>query len=755
MRGPVSSGAGWGLARENMMKRRDVRQIELKEGNLVLDVPVPAQIVPPGNKSEEMNKMRYTAATCDPDDFQSSKYTLRPFLYGRKTELFVVMTMYNEDEILFLKTMNSVIKNITHLCDRSKSTTWGHDGWKKVVVVVVSDGRKPCNPRTLKVLQLMGAYAEGVAKDHVGDKEVTAHIFEVTTQAVVSEAGDVSIGAVPIQIIFVLKEQNKKKLNSHRWFFNALGPILKPNICILLDVGTKPSGTSIYELWKTFDKNPGVGGACGEIKVDTGRGCGNLLNPLVAAQNFEYKMSNILDKPLESVMGYISVLPGAFSAYRYAALQNDSRGKGPLASYFLGEKMHSPGANAGIFERNMYLAEDRILCFEIVTKKNEAWRLVYVKSAEAATDVPNTVPEFISQRRRWLNGSLFAAIHATIFFFKIWTSGQGFFRCITLQFEFIYMFINLVRRIADLFSLSVFFLLQSATQTTGAQDPFFGAGDIIFQVFSKLYIVVIFVILICSLGNRPQGSNVFFTGSMVLFAILQLMLLYCAGWTVYNAVPHTAAGWANILDLIADNSTFRDIVISLGATYGLYLVSSLMYLEPFHMFTSFIQYLLLLPSFVNILMIYSMCNLHDVSWGTKGSTTTGDLGSAKLTKKDGKEVMEVEVPQNKDDLSELWLQARGEIRNKPAEVPDKRAPEVKQSDNDKNYRTNVVLIFLGSNMAVILIFTSDFFLNWYVLNTTDTTVNPYLSFIFYSVAGLSAIRFIGSFFYLVLRLVGL
>lgn len=39
-----------------------------------------------------------------------------------------------------------------------------------------------------------------------------------------------------------------------------------------------------------------------------GKGGRNLVNPLVATQNFEYKISNILDKPLESAFGYVSVL---------------------------------------------------------------------------------------------------------------------------------------------------------------------------------------------------------------------------------------------------------------------------------------------------------------------------------------------------------------------------------------------------------------------------------------------------------------
>lgn len=126
---------------------------------------------------------RYSAATCDPSEFFEKKFTLRQQLFAkpRHTELFIVVTMYNEDEVLFARTMSGVFKNIAYLCSRTRSQTWGEDAWKKVVVCVVSDGRGKINPRTRSVLAGMGCYQEGIAKTKVNEDDVTAHIYEVSS----------------------------------------------------------------------------------------------------------------------------------------------------------------------------------------------------------------------------------------------------------------------------------------------------------------------------------------------------------------------------------------------------------------------------------------------------------------------------------------------------------------------------------------------------------------------------------------------
>ncbi|CEG66965.1 Putative Chitin synthase 1 [Rhizopus microsporus] len=757
---PPSPNMHYGQAPRRQPRRfKTTRQVKLTKGNLVLDCPVPTAYLNdvPIKDGKEFTHMRYTAATCDPKDFASDGYTLRQPMLGRKTELFIVLTMYNEDEVLFARTMHGVMKNIAHLCTRDRSRTWGPNGWEKVVVCIVSDGRNKINQRTLSVLALLGVYQDGIAKNVVHGKPVTAHIYEYTTQVSVDPNMEVkkagSKNVVPCQILFCLKEKNQKKINSHRWFFQAFGPVIDPHICVLIDVGTKPGGTSIYHLWKAFDINSNIAGACGEIRAMAGTAGVALLNPLVAAQNFEYKMSNILDKPLESVFGYISVLPGAFSAYRFKALQNDVNGHGPLEKYFLGETQH--GGDADIFTANMYLAEDRILCYELVAKKEAHWVLHYVSSSYGETDVPDKVDEFISQRRRWLNGSFFAGVYALYHWRKVWQSDHSYLRKMMFMVEDIYNTYNLI---FSWFALGNFYLtffiltkaLGHGVDGSTLTDPPFSpdTGETLHTVFNYIYIVLIVIQFIMALGNRPQGSKIAYTSSMVFFAILMVYMMFAAIWiTVVGVKTVVETSGGQFIEML-EQSTFRNIIISLCATYVMYFVSSFMFLDPWHMFTSFIQYILLSPSYTNVLNIYAFCNTHDVSWGTKGDNTVAtDLGVVKA-KKDGSGdlAVEVEVPVEEKDINAAFIDAQVELTKKIEPEKSHRDAKTKQEDYYRSFRTRLVLAWIISNLALVVA----------IANTTVIDIKGkasiYLGFILWSVAGLSVIRFTGSTLYLIFKI---
>jgi chitin synthase len=502
-------------------------------GHLIYDCPVPPKLLrniphtqPPGR--DEFTHMRYTAATCDPEDFTAENFTLRPQLFTkrRQTELFIVVTMYNEDDVLFARTMAGVFANIQYMCTLKgkHNGLWDKDGWKKIVVCIVVDGRTKLDKRTQAVMTALGVYQHGVGVQEVNEKPVTAHIYEYTTKVSIElRKGIVETkpGAldVPVQIIFCLKEKNQKKINSHRWALQAFGGALQPNIVVLLDAGTRPGNKSIYELWKAFDLDPNCGGACGEIKAMLGKGKGweKLLNPIIAAQNFEYKMSNILDKPMESAFGFISVLPGAFSAYRFIALQNDKRGKGPLEKYFDGEKHH---LDADIFTKNMYLAEDRILCFELVAKRKSHWVLTYVCSATGETDVPEEMPELIKQRRRWLNGSFFAAVYALVHFYQIFRSSHSMLRKIMFMIEFLYQTVSMI---FSWFAVGNFFLVfQILTTALGGPSLLGHAGEILSVVIEWIYLGSLVTCFVLSLGNTPDGSRRFYMVMVYTWAVIMV-----------------------------------------------------------------------------------------------------------------------------------------------------------------------------------------------------------------------------------------
>ncbi|KAI0972254.1 glycosyltransferase family 2 protein [Xylaria arbuscula] len=738
---------------------KTVKQVLLYRGNLVLDCPVPPRLLNqlPHGERDEFTHMRYTAATCDPNDFYAENFTLRQKLFSkpRHTELFIVVTMYNEDDILFARTMIGVLKNIEYMCSRKESKTWGQDAWKKIVVCVVSDGRAKINPRTKALLAGMGVYQEGIAKQQVNGKDVTAHIYEYTTQVGMQIKNDV-VQLIPkkqpVQMLFCLKEKNQKKINSHRWFFQAFGRVLDPNICVLIDAGTRPGGNSIYQLWKAFDLEPSCAGACGEIKAMLGTGGRHLLNPLVATQNFEYKMSNILDKPLESAFGFISVLPGAFSAYRYIALQNDKHGQGPLEKYFKGETLH--GAGAGVFTANMYLAEDRILCFELVTKRNCHWVLTYVKSATGETDVPDTVTEFILQRRRWLNGSFFAAIYAIAHFYQFWRSDHSIIRKIAFFIEFIFQTVN---QIFAWFAIGNFFLVfKILTHSLGGDQLLGNAGTILSVVFEWFYGVCLVTCFILSLGNRPAGSGKLYTAMVIFWCIIMIYLSFAAVFISVIAVKEQIKDGFSVSEIF-QNKVFFSLVVSLLSTYGLWVIASLLAFDPWHILTSFVQYLALTPTYVNVLNVYAFCNTHDISWGTKGDDKPEEL--PKVDTKDGKG--KTDLPDEGDLNAQYEKELQVFAKKVPKAVKGPKSETQKAEDQLDYYRwirSLVVLIWIFTNFGLVALVLSTAGVEDLSPGHTETEEDEaarstlYTTIILWSVAGLSAFKFIGVLWFLIVRL---
>lgn len=726
-----------------LRRHKTKKKIALTQGHLVLDCPVPSKLQSFLSRrgDEEFETMRYTAVTCEPDEFSSSNYTLRPQMYDRHTELFIVITLYNEDEELLCRTLHGVFKNIAHLCSRTKSRTWGQEGWKKVVVSIICDGRKKIHPRVLDCLAALGVYQEGVAKNVVNGKRVEAHLYEYTTQLSIDsnlQFKGAERGLVPVQVLLCIKERNAKKINSHRWFFNAFGASLQPNVCVLLDAGTRPEAKSIYYLWKTFDLHSNVGGACGEICADTkGRwGVGKaLLNPLVAAQNFEYKMSNILDKPTESTFGYISVLPGAFSSYRYRALQNDDLGRGPLASYFKGEALL--GTDADVFSSNMYLAEDRILCFELAAKRGEAWVLKYIKQARGVTDVPDNLPEFISQRRRWLNGSLFAAIYSLTHTRQFLESGHGRWRKIVLMIEAFYSLVNVCFAWFAVANFYIFFRI-----LTASLESFNSKVEVLNTLAQYIYLGTLTACFVFSLGNRPQGSRWKYMTAAIIFGVLTLYMMIAAVVCMVHA-------FANIGDAV-----YAQMVVSLFATYGVYLISSIIAMDPLHLITSFGQYLLLSSSFINILQVYAFANIHDFSWGTKGDNViSNDLGT--VTSK-GNDVVEVTLPTSQLDIDSGYDEALHNLRTRPMIIKGESGPaekELARKDYYAGVRTNVLLSWILTNGLLAGIILGGDSSSTFDASTGSSRTKVYMVLVLVFVAAMACIRLMGSTAYTVTRLV--
>ncbi|KMU80838.1 chitin synthase G [Coccidioides immitis RMSCC 3703] len=189
------------------------------------------------------------------------------------------------------------------------------------------------------------------------------------------------------------------------------------------------------------------------------------------------------------------------------------------------------------------------------------------------------------------------------------------------------------------------------------------------------------------------------------------------------------------------------IVIALAATFGLYFVASFMYMDPWHMFTSFPAYLLIMSSYINILMVYAFSNWHDVSWGTKGSDKADALPSAQTTKEDGGKaavIEEIDKPQ-----ADIDSQFEATVKRALTPFVEPKVDEKKSlEDSYKSFRTRLVASWIFSNALLAVLITSDSVNKLgFTSQATDRTANFFRALL-WATAALSLIRFIGACWFL-------
>lgn len=200
-----------------------------------------------------------------------------------------------------------------------------------------------------------------------------------------------------------------------------------------------------------------------------------------------------------------------------------------------------------------------------------------------------------------------------------------------------------------------------------------------------------------------------------MFGVIQAYLVVLSIYLVVNAFINppqekiqTNKGTDQFFKTFFSKSSSGIIFIAIAATVGLYFLASFMYLDPWHMFTSFPQYTLVMSSYVNILNVYAFSNWHDVSWGTKGSDKADVLPTAQTTKTgDGKAAV-IEEP----DKPQADIDSQFEVTVKRALksfVPPVENEKKTLDDSYKSFRTKLVTAWIMSNALLAVVITNSNF----------------------------------------------
>ncbi|XP_075992369.1 chitin synthase chs-2-like [Anticarsia gemmatalis] len=326
------------------------------------------------------------------------------------------------------------------------------------------------------------------------------------------------------------------------------------------DIDFKPRAvTLLIDLMKK-DKN--LGAACGRIHP-VGSGF------MAWYQSFEYAIGHWLQKATEHMIGCVLCSPGCFSLFRGKALMDDNvMKKYTLTSH---EARHYVQYDQG---------EDRWLCTLLLQR---GYRIEYSAASDAYTHCPERFDEFYNQRRRWVPSTM-----ANIF--DLLADSK---RTVKMNdnISTLYILYQGMLMIGTILGPGTIFLMMIGALNAITRMSNFNA------LILNLVPVLIYLLVCMTCKSETQ----IFLAHIITCVYVMVMMFVIVGIGLQIAED----GW------LAPSSMFT------VATFGIFFVTAALHPQEIGCLGALLIYYITIPSMYMLLIIYSLCNLNNVTWGTR------------------------------------------------------------------------------------------------------------------------------------------
>ncbi|XP_066155137.1 chitin synthase chs-2 isoform X1 [Euwallacea fornicatus] len=326
------------------------------------------------------------------------------------------------------------------------------------------------------------------------------------------------------------------------------------------DIDFQPS--AVLLLIDLMKKNRNLGAACGRIHP-LGSG------PMVWYQLFEYAIGHWLQKATEHVIGCVLCSPGCFSLFRGKALMDDNVMK--KYTTCSSEARHYVQYDQG---------EDRWLCTLLLQR---GYRVEYSAASDAYTHAPEGFNEFYNQRRRWVPST--------------------------------------IANIMD--------LLMDSKRTIDVNDnismPYIGY-QILLMGGTILGPGTIFLMLVGAFVAAFQIDNwTSFYYNLYPILFFMLVCFTCKSNIQLIVAQILSTGYALIMMAVIVGTALQLREDGIGSPSAIFLIAmttsffiaACLHPQEFWCIVPGLIYLLSIPSMYLLLILYSIINLNNVSWGTR------------------------------------------------------------------------------------------------------------------------------------------